>query len=258
VPSDSSLNRHKDVLTYLDSRREDAVGPCLLALDDIIVRRAVLFWNRQDAEVHRLLDVADFAQEGRRVLARALASFDPDRGCTLTAWATGKLRTTFLDVLRQHHLLDRAGPNRSSVTFEMNAMEEDGADGRPFVPSFLVCPRLGPAEIAVAAEDSGRRHNPNGDLYANWLIAKLDTIPAKHRRVARLYWLEKQGLYAIAAELNLSSFQEARRRVHAAAPHFQRLIARATGCTTPLPLPASNAPKNNIGGAVRWEGRRAA
>jgi RNA polymerase sigma factor for flagellar operon FliA len=183
----------------------------------------------------------DLVSAGMAGLAQAARSFDPDRGISFQRFASSRIRGALLDELRSRdwasrsvrakardlaqttdQLTARLGrqPSMAEVATAMgsseNELEAINTDVyRALVLNFDALPIDGNAEEVLLSNDAG----PDDDVLDNekraYLVAAVDHLPERLRRVVVGYFFEELPMQVLAEELGVTDSRISQMRAEA-------------------------------------------
>jgi RNA polymerase sigma factor for flagellar operon FliA len=183
----------------------------------------------------------DLISAGMAGLAQAARSFDPERGITFQRFASARIRGALLDELRSRdwasrsvrakardvqqvtdHLTARLGrqPSKTEVANAMGAtqgeLEAINTDvHRALVLNFDALPIDGNAEDVLLGTESG----PDDDVLDNekrsYLVAAVQHLPERLRRVVIGYFFEELPMQVLAEELGVTDSRISQMRAEA-------------------------------------------
>ncbi len=183
----------------------------------------------------------DLVSAGMAGLAQAARSFDPDRGITFQRFASARIRGALLDELRSRDWASRSvrakardvsqttdtltaklgrQPTAQEVAAAMGATREDveainGDVYRAVVLNFDALPIDGSAEDVLLAGSS----SPDDDVLDNekraYLVAAVDHLPERLRRVIIGYFFEELPMQVLAEELGVTDSRISQMRAEA-------------------------------------------
>lgn len=183
----------------------------------------------------------DLVSAGMAGLAQAARSFDPDRGISFQRFASARIRGALLDELRSRDWASRSvrakardvamttdqltaklgrQPSSAEVAEAMGSTEGqlDAINTdvyRALVLNFDALPIDGNAEEVLLAGDSG----PDEDVMDNerraYLVAAVDHLPARLRRVVLGYFFEELPMQVLAEELSVTDSRISQMRAEA-------------------------------------------
>jgi RNA polymerase sigma factor for flagellar operon FliA len=213
--------------------------------EDQLVRAHLALVNYMVAEIagriprHVCRD--DLISAGMAGLAQAARSFDPERGITFQRFASARIRGALLDELRSRdwasrsvrakardvqqvtdHLTARLGrqPSKTEVANAMGAtqgeLEAINTDvHRALVLNFDALPIDGNAEDVLLGTESG----PDDDVLDNekrsYLVAAVQHLPERLRRVVIGYFFEELPMQVLAEELGVTDSRISQMRAEA-------------------------------------------
>jgi RNA polymerase sigma factor for flagellar operon FliA len=183
----------------------------------------------------------DLISAGMAGLAQAARSYDPERGITFQRFASARIRGALLDELRSRdwasrsvrakardvqqvtdHLTGRLGrqPSKAEVATAMGATQGElealnGDVYRALVLNFDALPIDGNAEDVLLAGDS----SPDDDVLDNekrsYLVAAVQHLPERLRRVVIGYFFEELPMQVLAEELGVTDSRISQMRAEA-------------------------------------------
>lgn len=234
------------------ARIPSAVGALRIALpaeqaasEDKLVRAHLSLVNYIVSEVAnrvpRHVSRDDLLSAGMAGLAQAARSFDPDRGISFQRFASARIRGALLDELRSRdwasrsvrakardmaqasdHLTGKLGRQPTGTELaEAMGTSQDRIDAintdvyRALVLNFEGLPVEGNPEEVLLGGQSG----PDEDILDNerraYLVAAVDQLPVRLRRVVIGYFFEELPMQALATELGVTDSRISQMRAEA-------------------------------------------
>lgn len=222
-----------------------SLTPERAAAEDQLVRSHLPLVNYMVAEIANRVprhvcrdDLVSAAMAG---LAQAARSYDPDRGISFQRFASARIRGALLDELRSRdwasrsvrskardvaqvtdHLTAKLGrqPSQAEVAQAMGTSQDEleaiNTDVyRALVLNFEALPVDGKAEEVLLAGQSG----PDEDILDNerraYLVAAVDQLPERLRRVVIGYFFEELPMQVLAEELGVTDSRISQMRAEA-------------------------------------------
>lgn len=215
------------------------------ATEDQLVRSHLPLVNYMVSEianrVPRHVCRDDLVSAGMAGLAQAARSFDPSRGIGFQRFASARIRGALLDELRSRDWASRSvrskardvaqatdhltathsrQPTPSEVALAMGTSEDElqaiNSDVyRALVLNFEALPVEGNAENVLVSGQAG----PDEDILDNekraYLVAAVDKLPERLRRVVIGYFLEELPMQVLAEELGVTDSRISQMRAEA-------------------------------------------
>jgi RNA polymerase sigma factor for flagellar operon FliA len=183
----------------------------------------------------------DLISAGMAGLAQAARSYDPERGITFQPFASARIRGALLDELRSRdwasrsvrakardvqqvtdHLTARLGrqPSKTEVATAMGAtqgeLEAINSDvNRAHVLNLDALPIDGNAGDVLLASDSGPDDDVLGNEKRSYLVAAVEHLPERLRRVVIGYFFEELPLQVLAEQLGVTDSRISQMRAEA-------------------------------------------